>query len=131
MQPSCPDFHRLWPNIPPNTCTTSNPLCIGESQDVLRRCCSANGTWEEAPTCINYQVTMDEVNPCPNDFFNTGTFCYSVIENTTYPPNCEVGPLLHFEEYIKKIDRKWFPIWMPVERDRSYGYGEKYMFSYR
>lgn len=64
------------------------------------------------------------MDPCPAGFHNTGTFCYTVIENTTFPPNCPSPKILQFEEYINDIDEKLFPIWMPVERDTSLGVGK-------
>lgn len=67
---------------------------------------------------------MNKLNPCPVNFHNSGSFCYTVIEKTTYPPKCPNPHVMFFEEYIKQIDENIFPIWMPVERDRSYGVGK-------
>lgn len=74
-------------------------------------------------------MIMDEMPPCPEQFRSTGSFCYKVIPSSSYPPDCDFPQLLSFEEYIDEIDKTAFPIWMPIERDRSYGYGERIFYS--
>lgn len=130
LQTTCPESENgLWPKTPKDSCTTSNPICINRLKEVVRRCCLIDGEWKNSSTCSNYQVTMDKINPCPEGFHNTGTFCYSVIENTTFPPNCPISHNLQFEEYINIIDKRFFPIWMPVKRERSSGVGKSTIFS--
>lgn len=125
LQPFCTETDkRLWPETAANSCITSNPLCINENQEISVRCCSEEGNWLDAPHCSNFQLVMDEMNPCPASFYNTGTFCYEVIQNSTFPPKCSSPQVIRFEQYINGIDGNFFPIWMPVERDRSYGVGK-------
>lgn len=122
----CPkNENGLWPETRPNTCTRSDPLCINGKNEIVERCCSTQSKWQDDPNCVDYQITMKNLNPCPVGFHNTGSFCYTVIEKTTYPPKCPNPHIMFFEDYIEHIDENIFPIWMPVERDRSYGIGEK------
>lgn len=114
---------------PANSYAISNPLCIDERKEITQRYCSAEQIWNDPPTCDNYQVTMDQMNPCPSGFSNTGSFCYKLIQNSSYPPKCPSPQIRHFEKYIQEIrnQENIFPIWLPVERDRRYGNGKTYI----
>ncbi|XP_063905137.1 uncharacterized protein LOC135124176 isoform X4 [Zophobas morio] len=76
---------------------------------------------EDLSTFINYQP--ETLPKCPQGFTETSTLCYTVSQESSFPPQCpfeNVVPFNSYEHILEKID---FPVWLPVQRDLSNGLG--------
>lgn len=93
---------------------------MSDEKGFLERCCT-NGIWNIEPSC-SYIQTQD-LPHCPDSFKESGDMCYLFTERSTFPPKCPFEDNLPFKQYESVLQNKKEPVWMPVQRNKSNGFG--------
>ncbi|CAH1999661.1 unnamed protein product [Acanthoscelides obtectus] len=121
------NFMRSWPSTKANSCNASHPHCIDTHEEIKRRCCGADATWDPEPVCstVQYSFASSWRRQCPYGADPTSQFCIFFIRNTTYPFKCPYEEVLPFAEYVGITNRyNHLPTWVPAERNENqYGDG--------
>ncbi|CAH1364081.1 unnamed protein product [Tenebrio molitor] len=108
-----------WPRT--SNRTLSEPPCVNQAKEFLYRECS-NGQWCSEPVC--FAIQADPLPQCPDGFIEKGDICYTFSPKSTFPPTCPFQDVLPFNVYSGIIgDDIVEPVWMPVTRDLSNGFG--------
>ncbi|XP_063905136.1 uncharacterized protein LOC135124176 isoform X3 [Zophobas morio] len=76
---------------------------------------------EDLSTFINYQP--ETLPKCPQGFTETSTLCYTVSQESSFPPQCPFENVVPFDSYEHILEKIEFPVWLPVQRDLSNGLG--------
>jgi uncharacterized membrane protein len=94
---------------------------VNQAKEFLYRECS-NGQWSSEPVC--FAIQADPLPQCPDGFIEKGDICYTFSPKSTFPPTCPFQDVLPFNVYSGIIgDEIVEPVWMPVTRDLSNGFG--------
>ncbi|XP_076257475.1 uncharacterized protein LOC143194713 isoform X1 [Rhynchophorus ferrugineus] len=114
----------VWPEQPLGLSVWSTPLCLNETYKIIKRTCifgDDGSMWNFEPNCTRLQATI--TNPCPTGLsYIQGKYCYTVIDNTVFPPQCPYQETLGWSKYSRlNLTKK--PIWMPLKREQNQYYG--------
>jgi hypothetical protein len=73
-----------------------------------------NGQWSTTPEC--YYLQPEVAPQCPENFTDTGSFCYQLSPQSPFPPTCPYKDVLPFDSYKHVVLE---PVWMPVHRNTT------------